>query len=320
MHKIGRPGPCWLDIPLNVQGAYIETDELEGYNEAEYIKTLPPKVEEKTIDEIIEKLKNAKRPVLYAGNGIRISKGYEAFKKVIEKLNIPIVTAWNSIDAIYTNHPLYTGRAGIMGDRAGNFAVQNSDLVLSIGCRLSIRQVGYEWKTWAREAYVIMVDVDKEELKKPTLHVNMPVWADAKDFLEKLDKKLDNKKLFEKNEWIKICQDWKKNYPVVLPRHYEDIDGLSNVYYFIRELSSRLKENQITVVGNGSACVVGSHTYVIKPEQRFIMNSAIASMGYDLPAAIGAVFAKENNNLDVICITGDRKYTNEFAGITNYYT
>lgn len=304
MAQNGRPGPCWLDIPLNVQGAYIETDELEGYNPEEYNKTLPNEIDEKTIDIIIEKIKSAKRPVLYAGNGIRISKGYEVFKSVIKKLNIPVVTAWNSIDAIYDEHPLYVGRGGIMGDRAGNFAVQNSDLVLSIGCRLSIRQVGYNWKTWAREAYKIMVDIDSEELEKPTLNIDMKICADAKDLLEKLDNKINNEKIFTNTEWLEQCNNWKKNYPVVLPKHYENIDGLANVYCFIKELSNRLKENQITVVGNGSACVVGSHAYVIKPEQRFIINSAIASMGYDLPAAIGAVYAKKND-LDVICITGD---------------
>lgn len=300
----GRPGPCWLDIPLNVQGAYIETEELEGYNPEEYLNILPGKIDNKKIDLIIDKIKKSKRPVLYAGNGIRISKGYEAFKKVVEKLNIPVVTAWNSIDLIPDKHPLYVGRAGIMGDRPGNFAVQNSDLVLSIGCRLSIRQVGYNWKTWAREAYKIVVDIDPEELEKPTLNIDMKICADAKKFLEKLDEKIVDEKLFTNKEWIKTCNNWKNNYPVVLPKHYDNIDGLANIYCFIKELSSRLKEKQITVVGNGSACVVGSHAYVIKPEQRVIINSAIASMGYDLPAAIGAVYAKKND-LDVICITGD---------------
>lgn len=301
----GRPGPCWLDIPLNVQGAYIETDELEEYNPDEYAKTLPPKVNDEIIGLIIDKIKKSNRPVLYAGNGIRLSNGYKEFKNVIEKLNIPVITAWDSIDLIPDEHPLYVGRAGIMGDRAGNFAVQNSDLVISIGCRLSIRQVGYNWKTWAREAYKIAVDIDQNELEKPTLNIDMKIWADAKDVLNKLDKKIDNdSKLFANNEWLNICSNWKKEYPVVLPKHYKNIDGMANVYYFIKELSSRLKEKQITVVGNGSACVVGSHAYVIKPEQRFIINSAIASMGYDLPAAIGAAYAKEND-MDIICVTGD---------------
>jgi acetolactate synthase-1/2/3 large subunit len=298
----GRPGPCWLDIPLNVQGAYIETDNLESFDPKEYNKTIAPKVTEDIIDKVIKKIKEAKRPVLYAGSGIRTSNGYDTFIKLIKKLNIPIVTAWNSIDAIYDDYPLYVGRGGIMGDRPGNFAVQNSDLVLSIGCRLSIRQVGYNWKTWAREAYIIDVDIDKEELKKPTIKVDLPIWADAKDFLEELNKKVTTK-LFNNKEWLQTCSNWKKNYPVVLPKHYKIEKNTANVYCFIKELSNSLKEKQITVVGNGSACVVGSHAYTIKKGQRFIINSAIAAMGYDLPAAIGACIA--NNKKEIICITGD---------------
>lgn len=320
----GRPGPCWLDIPLNVQGATVETDDLKGFDVSEVEELCVPAIEEDTVRAIIEKVKNAKRPVLYAGNGIRISGGYEIFKKVVDKLNIPVVTGWDSIDTIYDAHPLYVGRGGIMGDRAGNFAVQNSDLVLSIGSRLSIRQVGYNWTTWARAAYVIMNDIDADELKKPTLHVDMPVWGDAKDLLEKLDKLIDeDSKVFNEAFWLERCSKWKKDYPVVLPRHYEDKNH-TNVYAFIKELSERTAEKQITVVGNGSACVVGSHGYVIKKDCRFIINSAIASMGYDLPAAIGACVAEFGNSAlhgradslaqeaeentgikDIILVTGD---------------
>lgn len=314
----GRPGPCWIDIPVNFQGFYVDTDELEGFDPAEYEAQLAPHVTDEQVDAIIDKIKNAKRPVLYAGNGIRISGGYESFKKVVELLNIPVATGWDSIDEIYDEHPLYVGRGGIMGDRAGNFAVQNSDLVFAIGNRLSIRQVGYNWKTWAREAYVIMNDVCEDEMKKPTLHVDMPVWADAKELLEKMAARLEKtgEKVFTGNDWIERCQQWKKNYPVVLPKHYEDKNH-ANVYAFIKELSSSLSEGQVTVVGNGSACVVGSHAYVIKKEQRFIINSAIASMGYDLPAAIGAAVAEHGDKAlygrsltddsvkDIILVTGD---------------
>ena len=314
----GRPGPCWIDIPVNFQGFYVDTDELEGFDPAEYEAQLAPHVTDEQVDSIIDKIKNAKRPVLYAGNGIRISGGYESFKKVVELLNIPVATGWDSIDEIYDEHPLYVGRGGIMGDRAGNFAVQNSDLVFAIGNRLSIRQVGYNWKTWAREAYVIMNDVCEDEMKKPTLHVDMPVWADAKELLEKMAARLEKtgEKVFTGNDWIERCQQWKKNYPVVLPKHYEDKNH-ANVYAFIKELSSRLSEGQVTVVGNGSACVVGSHAYVIKKDQRFIINSAIASMGYDLPAAIGAAVAEHGDKAlygrsltddlvkDIILVTGD---------------
>lgn len=298
----GRPGPCWLDIPLDVQGAYIETDELQGYDSSAYDAVLPPKFTDEIVDSVIAKIAESKRPVFYAGNGIRISGGYEYFKRVVEKLNIPVVTCWDSIDAIYDEHPLYVGRGGMMGDRPGNFAVQNSDLVFAVGNRLSIRQVGYNWKTWAREAFVIANDIDREELKKPTIHVEMPLWGDAKDLLKKMDMKLNDKKLFDNTEWLKRCEDWKKKYPVVQPKHFVQAEK-TNVYAFIKMLSSKLNEGQITVVGNGSACVVGSHAYVIKKDQRFILNSAIASMGYDLPAAIGACVAEHKQ--DIINVTGD---------------
>ena len=316
----GRPGPGWVDIPVNFQGFYVETDELVGFDPAEYESQMAPHITEEQVDAIIAKIKESKRPVLYAGNGIRISGGFEDFKKLVELLHIPVATGWDSIDEIYDEHPLYVGRGGIMGDRAGNFAVQNADLVFAIGNRLSIRQVGYNWKTWAREAYVIMNDVDQDEMKKPTLHVDMPVWGDAKELLHmmvaKLEAEVKEKGLFAGEDWIKRCQEWKAKYPVVLPKHYEDKNH-TNVYAFIKELSNRLSEGQVTVVGNGSACVVGSHAYVIKKDQRFIINSAIASMGYDLPAAIGATVAVHGDKAlygrslgdksikDVILVTGD---------------
>lgn len=183
----GRPGPVWVDIPVNYQGGYIETEDLKGYDPAEDDAQLPPAVDEATIQTVLEKIRNAKRPVFHAGYGIRLSGGYDAFRSVAEKLNIPVVTYWNAVDLIEDDHPLYCGRAGNMGDRPGNWAIQNADLILAVGTRISIRQVGYNWKTWAREAEVIMVDIDPAELKKPTLHVEMPIWADAKDFLTKLD-------------------------------------------------------------------------------------------------------------------------------------
>lgn len=299
----GRPGPCWIDIPLNFQGMTIETDELISYDPSEDEETLAPLCDDATLDAVIEKIKNAKRPVLYAGNGVRLAGAFDVFKKVVAKLNIPVATGWDNIDMMADADPLYVGRGGIMGDRAGNFAVQNADLVLAVGNRLSIRQVGYSWKTWAREAFVIMVDVDPEELKKPTLHVEMPICADAFDFLSGLDKKLsDGDVLFAENGWQQTCRDWKKNYPVVLQKHYEDTRD-TNVYAFIKSLSSRLPEGYTTVVGNGSACVVGSHGYEIKEGQRFIINSAIASMGYDLPAAIGVCRALGDE--EIVCVTGD---------------
>ena len=358
----GRPGPAWLDIPLNVQGAYIETEELVGFSQEDYEaggdgwaapsgskteadnagqgekrQVLPPAVTRETARVIIEKIKKSQRPVINAGNGIRIGHAFEVFSRVVEKLGVPVVTGWDSEDCMPDDHPLYTGRGGGMGDRAGNFAIQNSDLVLSLGSRLSIRQVGYNYSTWARAAYTIVNDIDPEELKKPSVHIDMAVHADVKDLLEQLERVLDEEygngqPVFAGGAglpgmtWTDTCRMWKEKYPVVLPKHYdhgEEEDA--NVYAFMKEMSSRLKEEQVIVVGNGSACVVGGHACIIKQGQRFISNSAIASMGYDLPAAIGACMAVreggaqegrmqgaesqdtelQDTSSDIILITGD---------------
>lgn len=349
--RSGRPGPCWLDIPLDVQGAFVEEEELGGFDPEDYEaggsgwgddsgragkpshpakireddagfgekrQVLPGEPEAALMEKVLDKIREAKRPVFYVGNGIRIAGAYEVFLEAAELLGIPVVTGWNIQDAIWDEHPLYAGRPGNMGDRPGNFAVQNSDLVFSVGSRLSIRQVGYNYKTWARKAYVIMNDVDQEELKKPSVHVDLPVHADGKVFLEKLVEQLKEgqqegrlpKPLFGGGEglkgksWIETCQMWREKYPVILPKHLSQGDDKeANVYALVRELSSRLKEGQITVSGNGSACVAGGHSYIIKKGQRFISNSAIAAMGYDLPAAIGAYMA--DHSQDIILLTGD---------------
>ena len=299
----GRPGPVWIDIPVNYQGCYIETDELVGYDFAEDDALLPPSVDDNTIQEVLAAISKAERPVIHAGYGIRLSKGYDVFREVIDKLNIPVVTYWNAIDLIEDEHPLYVGRAGNMGDRPGNWAIQNADLVIAIGTRISIRQVGYNWATWARAAKVIMVDIDQAELKKPTLHVDMPIWADAKDFLTKLNQEIQNAPVFANEEWLEACQGWKKNYPVVQPKQWEENGTTANVYAFVRYMSENLPKESLTAVSNGACCVVGHQTYVIKKGSRFANNSAVASMGYGLPAAIGTCIA--GGRKDTICLEGD---------------
>ena len=298
----GRPGPVWIDIPVNYQGGYIETEELEGYDPAEDDAKLPPPVSEETVRTIIGKIRQAKRPVFHAGYGIRLSGGYAAFREVLEKLNIPIVTYWNAVDLIENDHPLYCGRAGNMGDRPGNWAIQNADLILAVGTRISIRQVGYNWKTWARAAEVIMVDVDQGEMKKPTLHVDMPVWADAKNFLETMNRELDGK-VFTGEDWLETCRGWRDRYPVVQPRQWEENGKTANVYAFIDYLSGRLPENSLTAVSNGACCVVGNQAYRIQKGSRMANNSAIASMGYGLPAAIGTCIGGGRRN--TVCLEGD---------------
>ena len=204
MATAGRPGPCWLDIPLNVQGAYVETDDLKDFDPNEYLSTLPLSVSDDIVFEILKKIKEANRPILYAGNGIRLSGGYELFKDLVNRLNIPVVTNWDSIDLISDDEKLYVGRGGSLGDRAGNFAVQNSDLILSIGSRLSLRQTGFNWEHWAEHAFVIMEDVCEDELKKPTIHVDIPIHVDAKVLIEKLIQ-LSQGTVFSKEDWIVCC-------------------------------------------------------------------------------------------------------------------
>ena len=299
----GRPGPVWLDIPVNYQGMYIDTDSLPGYDTTAEDAALPPPVEEDTIRRVLDLVAKAKRPVFHAGYGIRLSGGYEAFRQAAEKLNIPIVTYWNAVDLVEDDHPLYCGRAGNMGDRPGNWAIQNADLILAVGTRISIRQVGYNWKTWARAAKVVMVDIDPAEMKKHTLHVDLPIWADAKDFLEKLDVAAGVGPVFQGRDWLDTCRRWKRKYPVVQPRQWEENGTTANVYAFVRYLSSRLPENSLTAVSNGACCVVGNQAYVIQKGSRMANNSAIASMGYGLPAAIGTCIG--GGRRTTICLEGD---------------
>lgn len=297
--KHGRPGPVWLDVPLDVQGGYIDPKEFVEFDENE-IKEQIPVVDEKTIATVIDKVKKAKRPVLNVGSAIHSTNTLQLMRKVAEKLGIPVAVAFDACDLMPHDNDLFVGMPGLLGDRAGNWAIQNADLVLSVGCRLSCRQVGYNVKNWAREAYVIMVDIDKYELIKPSIHVEMPVQADAKDFLEKLDRALQ-KPLERHSEWLSICQEWKQNYPVVQKKHYSK-DGLANAYCFLNEISRRAKEDQYIVLGNGTveACM---HALYIKEHTRVICNSGAASMGYDLPAAIGCCFAIGKK--DTVCLTGD---------------
>ena len=299
----GRPGPVWLDIPVNYQGMYIDADSLPGYDTTAEDAALPPPVEEDTIRRVLDLVAKAKRPVFHAGYGIRLSGGYEAFRQAAEKLNIPIVTYWNAVDLVEDDHPLYCGRAGNMGDRPGNWAIQNADLILAVGTRISIRQVGYNWKTWARAAKVVMVDIDPAEMKKHTLHVDLPIWADAKDFLEKLDAAAGVGPVFQGRDWLDTCRRWKREYPVVQPRQWEENGTTANVYAFVRYLSSRLPENSLTAVSNGACCVVGNQAYVIQKGSRMANNSAIASMGYGLPAAIGTCIG--GGRRTTICLEGD---------------
>lgn len=386
LSQTGRPGPCWLDIPVDIQGKYIETDELIGFDPVDYAaggdgwekenahripadadtakrEAAVPPVDSQQVQLILEKIRASRRPIFYTGNGIRIAGAESLFLEVAHLLNIPVVVGWNGPDIIPSDDPLYVGRPGGRGDRPGNLAVQNADLILSIGSRLNIRQVGYDFKSWARDAYVIVNDIDADELRKPSVHCDLAVHADALQLLKCLLRELHAlghtpaHPLFQGGEgllrddalrvchteearqdvlaenavaqpstgtpaedsssdagtvnkettpavarlsWLATCAFYRDNYPTILPEYLapsdpslspEDPASFANVYALIKEVSDQAAPGQVTVVGNGSPCVAGGQAYRIKPGTRFISQDGVASMGYGLPAAIGAAVA-----------------------------
>ena len=296
----GRGGPVWLDVPLNIQGAIIETDDLKHYDCAEDSREVPEKVTESTVNSIVEKIKNAKRPVIFAGTAIRYSGAYESFLEMIEKLNVPVVTEWNAHDLLWDGHPLYCGRPGTVGTRGGNFVLQYSDCLLVLGNRLNIRTISYNWENFAKDAYKIMVDIDPAELMKPTLKIDMPVCADVKDFIEAVNRSsavLDNHKA-----WVEWGRKINEKYPACEKSYFDPSKPL-NPYVFIDKFTKNLSDGDAVICSNGSACVCTFQGAVVKKNQRLFTNSGCASMGYGLPAALGVAVCRKGER--TICIEGD---------------
>jgi len=289
----GRPGPVWIDVPLDVQGQIIELETLAGYE--------APEIEDQQLDslaEIISSIKNAERPVIIYGYGVRLSQAEEELIRFIEMTKIPVISSWTASDMVPTEHQYYVGRSGIMGDRAGNFAVQNSDLVVIIGSRMSIPQVGYNYQLFAREAKKIMVDIDIQEMNKPSLDIDIKVESDIKAFLNQFFVYVEqNNEIFTRKEWwIEKTVYWKKTYPVCLPEYKDEKDYI-NSFYFIDYLSSKLSNNAVVVTDMGTSFTCTMQTFKTKKGQRLFTSSGHASMGFGLPGVIGA------------CIANDRKQT-----------
>ncbi len=295
----GRPGPVWLDVPLNVQAAQIDPLELSAVD-AEVDAAGGGELGG-LLDEVVRRMKEAKRPVLLVGAGIRLAGATGEMKNLMDQLGFPVQAAWDAIDLVATDHPLYAGRPSTVGQRAANFIFQNSDFLLSIGCRLNVRQIGYTFASVARAAYKVVVDIDPEELKKPTIKIDLPVCADAKVFMRELAAKVDAAGITVAPEWLSWCRERLKRYPPVSAGQYRDHP--LNPYAFCERLSQKLTAADVIVSSNGSSCVIPIQTMEIKEGQRHIVNSGCASMGYGLPAAIGACFGRPGNR--VICLEGD---------------
>lgn len=299
----GRPGPVWLDIPLDVQAALIDPDTLPGFDPAELDEPWRATDCAAAARAILERITGAERPVLLVGSGVRLSGAHDAFLDLIDKLGIPVVTAWNAHDALWNDHPLYAGRPGTVGNRGGNMVTQSADLLLVLGSRLNIRQVSYNWQSFARAAYKIWVDVDPLELRKPTVTPDMPVVADLADLIPALLAADYAGATPAHREWLGWAKQRVASFPAVLA-DYRRHSSNNHPYVAMEALFDALAEDDVVVTGNGSACVVSFQTADLKRGQRLWTNSGCATMGYDLPAAIG-VSAATGGDKRVICIAGD---------------
>lgn len=317
LSRRGRPGPVWIDVPIDVQAAPVDPDQLEGYdpasdtdhageadNNAAELGLLKGDALNAEVAALLAELHAAERPIVMAGAGVRISGEHARFLEFVESRGIPVATCWNAHDVLPDAHPLYVGRPGTVGDRGGNFSVQSADYVLVLGSRLNIRQISYNWGSFARGAKIAMVEIDRTELEKPTLSLHRPVHADLADFFaaaKAIGVPADDHAR-ARRAWLAHCRDRCARYPVVLPE-YRTSEGLINPYVFTAELFDLLEEGEVIVAGDGTACVTTFQAARIKAGQRLYTNSGCASMGYDLPAAIGAHYAGDAKR--IICLAGD---------------
>jgi len=314
--KTGRPGPVWLDIPIDVQSALIDPAQLHGFDPAiegygrdyavpsEFGWLTGTALEQAAVN-IVAAIREAKRPVMLPGTGIRAAGMYEPFLALAETLGIAIAPAWNAQDLVPDEHPLYVGRPGTVGDRSGNFAVQAADLLLVVGCRLNIRQISYNYAGFAPGAKKIMIDVDAAELFKPTISIDMPVHADLRTFIPAMTKALDGYETpSEHRAYVDWAMERRQRYPTVLPEYWQTKDVI-NPYCFTERLFEALSEDEVIVMADATAAVVTVQAAKLKKGQRLYSNSGAASMGYDLPATIGAWYAMPASAKRVICLAGD---------------
>jgi acetolactate synthase-1/2/3 large subunit len=299
--RTGRPGPVWLDVPMDVQGAQVDPERLEGYTpepEAALTDAELTALARTTLD----RLAQAQRPAILAGSGVRIGGAQDRFLALAERLGIPVTTAFNAHDLLPHDHPLLCGRPGTIGDRAGNFTVQNADFLLVLACRLNIRQISYAWDHFAHRAFQVMVDIDPAELAKPTLHIDLPVPADVGRFLARLLELAGPGPTDAHRGYLAWCRERVARYPVVLPEYWAKAAPI-NPYCFVEALFEQLQEGDIIVTGNATACIVPFQAARMKRGQRLYSNSGSASMGYDLPAAVGAAVGAPGAR--IICLAGD---------------
>lgn len=299
--KSGRPGPVFLEVPFNIQGSYIDPGKMKSFEPPhKEIDTLQLKT---LVSKTLERLKTTERPVLLAGNGIRLAGAADDFLKLVNLIKIPVLSSFAGYDLIPSTNPFYMGRPSTYGQRAANFIIQNSDFLLSIGSRMNSRIVTHNYSAFAREAFKVVVDVDPAELQKPTVRPDIAINYDAREFIQEMIRQLKQKPLeIDVASWMQYCTRLNKKYPIVLPQYWKEKKYV-NSYCFIDRLSRFLRSGEVIVLADGTACTCTYQAFKVKSGQRIILNSGCAAMGYGFPASIGACFA--NNKKPVICIEGD---------------
>ena len=302
----GRKGPVWLDIPLDVQATMIDETKLRGWKPETVFKTEQEKQHallEKQVFEVIDHLNASKRPVLLAGNGIRLSGGRGVFEKLIRALQIPVLTTWNGIDLIEEEDPLFFGRPGGMGQRYANFVQQNSDFYLAVGARMNLLQTGYNFDGFARAAYKVMVDIDGNELHKINVRPQLAIEADAKEFMELLLAHKDRIAKRDDREWLAYAKRMKEAYPVVTDEARNQKE-LVNTYALLDTITEQMSAEDIYVSGSSGTCIdVSMQTFRVKKGQRVFCTKGLASMGFGVPATIGACLAGGRRR--TVCVNGD---------------
>lgn len=296
----GRPGPVWIDVPIDIQGSKYNKETQIQFKK-QVIKKFNNKNLDSDVEKVIKLLKKSKRPAILVGGGIRASHSHNEFIEFINKTSIPLLTAWNAHDVIHNSHKNFAGRPGTVGDRPGNFIVENCDLLIILGSRLNIRQIGYNFKEFSTKSYKVMVDVDEYELNKKTLNIDLKLNYDLKNFITLLNNKIKLLDIPQHKKYLKWCKKLSEEFPVFTSKHISS--KKVNPYHFVNELFQQTKKNQIIVTSDGTAVVTTFQAAYLKYGQRLFSNSGSASMGFGLPAAIGACFA--NNKKEVICIEGD---------------
>jgi acetolactate synthase I/II/III large subunit len=300
---MGRKGPVWLDIPLDVQGSVIEEESLIGFDAP--VQKMERKELGRQAKRALELLGKAKRPVILVGNGVRSAECSDVFCQIIDKLQIPVLATWKAADLISEDHDLNCGKPGAIGQRGANFTQQNSDWVMCLGARLDLCQVAHNYPNFAREAKKIIVDIDAMEIKKLKtfgMGIDIEVHADVKDFLFQLNDLVREEDLKDHTEWLARCRKWKTEYPVILPE-YNHVTGRINTYALVDVLSEILEENDLLVPGSSGACAeIVQQAYRIKKGQRLLNTPGLGAMGFGLPASIGA------------CIAGGKRRTISIIG------